>query len=135
MPSTDPLNGTWRFNAARSTLTTPAPQRWIQEIVAGPTELNVTETFTTTGGDETVLTVRAAFDGKGYAVEGSALVETMAYTRPDPNTILATGWRGDEVVLTETVTVDAASATFTQRYQVHRGANVVAAGVAVFEKD
>jgi hypothetical protein len=135
MPTTDPFTGMWRFNAARSTLTSPAPQQWTQEIVAGPSELKVDEAFTTADGDETVLTVRAAFDGKGYAVEGSAAVETMAYTRPEPNTILATGWRGDEVVLTEAVTVDSNSATLTQRYQVHRGENVVATGVAVFERD
>ena len=56
--------------------------------------------------------------------------------RVHPHTIpAATGWKGDAVVLTETVIIDAASGTLTQRYQVYRGANVVATGVAVFERE
>jgi hypothetical protein len=59
----------------------------------------------------------------------------MAYSRPDPNTIVATGKKGGAVCLTKTVTVDAGAGTMTQRYQVYRGANVVATGIAVFERE
>jgi hypothetical protein len=135
MASSDPFTGTWRFNAARSTLTTPAPKRWMQEIVAGRAGLSVRESFTTVGGTETTLSVQAAFDGDDYAVEGSGAIETMAYTRLDLNTIAATGKKGGAVCLIETVTVDAASGTMTQRYQVYGGPDVVATGVAVFERE
>jgi hypothetical protein len=135
MTTTDSFTGTWRFNAARSTLSTPAPQQWTQEVVAGRAGLSVREAFTKVDGTETSLSVQAAFDDSDYPVEGSAAIETMAYTRPHPNTIIATGKKGGAVCLTETVTVDVAAGTITQRYQVYRGADVVATGVAVFERE
>lgn len=108
---------------------------WTQEIVAGRAGLTVREAFTIADGTETTLSVQAAFDGTDYAVEGSAAIETMAYERPDPNTIVATGKKSGSVCLTETVTVEAATGMMTQRYQVYRGAYVVATGVAVFERE
>jgi hypothetical protein len=135
MTTSDPFTGTWRFNPARSTLSTPPPQQWVQEIVAGRAGLRVREIITKADGTETNLHVQAAFDGDDCPVEGSAAIETMAYTRPAPDTILGTGKKGGAVCLTEIVTVDATSGTMTLRYQVYRGPDVVATGVAVFERE
>jgi hypothetical protein len=135
MTSSDPFTGTWRFNAALSTLSTPTPKRWTPEIVAGRARLTVRGVITRADGTETNPHVQAAFDGEDCPVEGSAAIETMAYARPGLNTILGTGKKGGAVCLTETVTVDATSGTMAQRYEVYRGANVVTAGVAVFERE
>jgi len=82
------VTGTWRFNAARSSLSTPAPQSWVQEIVAGRAGLSVREIITRADGAETDLRVQAALDGSDCPVEASAAIGTMAYTRPAPDTIL-----------------------------------------------
>jgi hypothetical protein len=73
------------------------------------------EIITRADGAETNLHLPAAFDGEKFPMEGSGAIETMADARPEPNTILGTGKKGGAVCLIETVTVDAASGTRTQR--------------------
>jgi hypothetical protein len=129
----DPFSGIWRFNPHLSKLSTAFPQSWLQEISAGPDEISVQETIVRLDGTKTFLGVQAKFDGRDDTVEGSPLVETIAYRRIDRNTISGTGKKQGMVSLTETVTVSRDPGTLTLTYSVHHGSKVVADGVAVFE--
>jgi len=60
----DPYTGSWRFNAQRSKLSTPAPQSWVQEIRVSGDEVEVRENIVRLDGSETVRSVRARFDGR-----------------------------------------------------------------------
>jgi hypothetical protein len=131
----DPFTGTWRFNAQLSKLSTPSPRSWVQEIIASPDEVEVHENIVRPDGSQTVVTVLARFDGREYPASGSHAADTIAYTRVDRNSILGTGRKNGVITLTETVTVSPASQNLTLRYSILGGAEEVANGVAVFEKD
>jgi hypothetical protein len=131
----DPFTGTWRFNPRLSKLSTQSPCSWIQEILATPDEVHVRENIVRVDGSETVVSLRARFDGKDYPVEGSLAADTMSYTRIDRNTISGTGKKNRVVSLTETVTAAPENGTLTLCYSIHAGPQVVANGIAVFENN
>jgi hypothetical protein len=87
----DPFTGSWRFSAGQSTLSTPAPAIWTQEIKVEDTNLSVLETIVRADGNKTILTIKASFDGADYPVEGSPIFDVIAYERPAIDTILGTG--------------------------------------------
>jgi len=77
----DPFTGTWRFNPERSTLSTPPPQSWVQQIIATSDEVHVQETIAGLDGSQTLVEVMARFDGSDYPVTGSPAADTIAYRR------------------------------------------------------
>ena len=129
----DPFTGTWQFNAELSTLSTQSPQSWVQRIVATP-GVQVRENILRTDGSETVVSLRAKFDGRDYLVHGSPAADTIAYRRIDRNSISGTGKKNGVVALTEIVTVAPESHTLTLIYSIQHGSQVVANGIAVFER-
>jgi hypothetical protein len=131
----DPFTGAWRFNPQLSKLSTQSPRYWIQEILSNFDEVHVRENIVRADGSETVVSVRAKFDGKEHPVEGSPAADTIVYTRVDRNAISGTGKKNGVVSLTETVTVAPENGTLTLSYSLHAGPKVVANGIAVFEKD
>lgn len=130
----DPFNGTWKFNSARSQLTTPSPATWVRSIVATADEIRIREHIVTTDGSETVVLVQAKFDGRQYPVHGSRSIDSITYQRIDANTISGTGTKNGAVVITETVTLDSDNRAVTQNYSIHQGDRVLAKGVAVFDR-
>jgi hypothetical protein len=131
----DPFTGTWKFNPERSTLSTPPPQSWVQQIIATSDEVHVQETKTRLDGSQTVVEVMARFDGSDYPVTGSPAADTIAYRRVGNNSISGTGKKDGVITLMETVTVTPERNTLTLSYSVHSEAHVVASGIAVFERD
>jgi hypothetical protein len=131
-PWNDPFTGTWRFDPARSSLTTPAPQTWTQVIRVTEEEIRVREEITRVDGAETVVWVHADCEHRIHPVHGSPIVDFIEYQRPHPTTILGTGWKNGAVVLTETVTIDPPTRTLKQEYSIYAGEKVVAAAIAVF---
>jgi hypothetical protein len=131
----DPFTGAWRFNPQVSKLSTQSPRSWVQQILANPDEVHVRENIVSSDGSETVVSLRAKFDGKDHPVEGSPAADTIAYTRVDGNTISGTGKKNGIVSLTETVTAAPENGTLTLSYSIHAGPKVVANGIAVLEKD
>jgi len=130
----DPFTGAWRFNPQRSTLSTPPPQSWVQQIIATPDEVHVQETIVRSDGSQTVVEVMANFDGADYPVTGSPAADTIAYRRVSSNSISGTGRKNGVITLMETVTVAPESNTLTLSYSIHSGAHVTASGIAVFER-
>jgi hypothetical protein len=130
----DPFTGTWKFNAELSKLSMESPRSWFQRIVATSNEVDVRETIVRSDGSETLVSLRAKFDGREYPVHGSLAADTIAYARIDRNSISATGRKNGVISLTETVTVDSESDTLTLTYSLHRGREQVSSGIAVFER-
>jgi hypothetical protein len=130
----DPFTGTWRFSAERSTLSTPPPQSWVQQIIVTADEVHVHETIIRMDGSQTVVEVMASFDGSDYPVTGSPAADTIVYRRVSGNSISGTGKKNGAITLMETVTVAPESHTLTLSYSIHSEAHVVASGIAVFEK-
>jgi hypothetical protein len=131
----DPFTGIWRFDPRLSKLTTPSPRSWVQEILSNADEVEVRERIVRSDGSETVVSLRAKFDGKDHQVEGSPAADTIAYTRIDRNTISGTGKKNGIVSLTEIVTAAPENGALTLTYSIHAGPKVIASGIAVFEKD
>ncbi len=129
----EPFHGVWRFNPELSTMCTPAPHSWIQEIKFGTDELAVREEIVRTDGTEIVLSVQARFDGADYPVEGSHAVDTIAYTRTDKHAICGIGKKNGRVSFTETVLADPHERKLTLIYNYLLGHGSVAHGIAVFQ--
>ena len=127
--------GRWRFNAQISRLSTPTPQNWLQKVIATAEAISVREEIMRPDGSMTVLSLRAKFDGMDYRVKGSPVVETIAYTRSNQLTIVGTGKKHGAVSLTETVMVDPKAGRLTLDYQLHNGDQVLASGLACFQRD
>jgi len=129
----EPFAGKWRFNAELSTMCTPTPRSWIQEISAGPEEVVVREEIVRPNGTGMVRWVRARFDGVDYPVQGAQAVDTIAYTRTDQNSICGIGKKDGKVSVTETFLADPTEGKLTLIYNYLLDEQSVAHGVAVFE--
>jgi hypothetical protein len=130
----DPFTGTWRFNAERSKLSTPAPRDWIQRIVVSADQVLVQEDIMSASGSQMVVSVHGRFDTKEYAVSGSPLADTISYARVDRHKITGTGRKNEGVSFRETLTVSPADGTLTLSYSIYAGIREAANGIAVFEK-
>jgi hypothetical protein len=129
----EPSQGIWRFNPKLSRMCTPAPHSWVQEIHAGADHVAVREEIVRTDGTEIILSVQARFDGVDYPVEGSHVVDTIAYTRTDRHAICGIGKKDGRVSVTETVLADPHERTLTLIYNYLLGERTVAHGVAIFQ--
>jgi len=58
--------------------------------------MNMDEKIVRLNGSETVMTVRAQFDGRGSKVHGSPVVDTILYTGVDQNRIKGVGKRNGD---------------------------------------
>ena len=92
------------------------------------------ETIVTADGAETVVSLKARFDGMEHPVEGSTAADTIAYPRVDRNTIGGTCRKNGIVSLTESVTVGPETGMLTLSYSVHAAPRITANGIAVFER-
>jgi hypothetical protein len=129
-----PFNGTWKFDAAKSKLSTPLPQIWVQEMVVKGDEVVVRENIVRSNGVRSDVRVWARFDGTDYPVTGFPLADTMAYLRVDSHSISGIGKKNGVVAVSETLTVTPDGNTLTLVYSVQTGASPVSRGIAVFNK-
>ena len=129
----EPFQGTWRFIPQLSSMYSPVPHSWVQEIIAGPDLVAVREEIVKSDGTELVLRVRARFDGVDYPVEGSHAVDTIAYTRADRHSICGIGKKDGRVSYTSTVLADPEERKLTLIYSYLFGERTFAHGVAVFQ--
>jgi hypothetical protein len=103
-------------------------------IFANFDEARIRENIVRSDASETVVSVRAKFDGQDYPVQGSPAADMIAYTRIDQNSISGTGKKNGIISWTETVTVVPENGTLTLSYSLHAGSKVVSNSFAVFEK-
>lgn len=84
----DPLAGTWKLNPARSKF--PVGQAPKSETVKNEAvENGVRQVFEGIAADGSSFLVEftGKYDGKDYPVKGEPTMDSMAYTKPDPNTV------------------------------------------------
>jgi len=96
------FSGVWSFDRSASELKSP-PVEWRQTIQAGDSRVSVREEITRESG-RSVVEVSGAFDGEFYRVEGSPLVEEIAY-KFNGESIQGTGRKQGTVVLSEVVSL------------------------------
>ena len=127
------FEGIWLFSPERSTMSTPTPVSWVQRIKFSADFIQLHEILHGVNGTEYTIELQARFDGADYPVNGSATVDSIAYTPVDQFAVRGTGKKNGEICLTEVVTVDPQMKTLTQNYQYLIAGQTVAYGVAVFE--
>ena len=130
----DLFTGHWTFNFLESRLDTPMPVSWTQKVGVTATEIVVTEEIVRANNERSTVRVWARFDGTEYPVQGSPLIETIAYERAGARVIRGAGRRSGLLVLSETVTVSADGMRLTNVYTLQTGPAQVVRGVAVFER-
>ena len=89
------FSGRWRFDSSVSGLKS-SPTEWHQTIQVKGSRVSVREEIVRDAGSS-VVDVEGAFDGRFYRVEGSPLVEEIAYTfecESHPRDGTQTGQRG-----------------------------------------
>ena len=62
------------------------------------------------------------------------MLDAIAYSRIDPNTISGTGWKNKSLALRETVIAAPEENAITLTYSILSGDQEVASGIAVFER-
>jgi hypothetical protein len=130
----DPFTGTWVFSGARSALSTPMPRSWLLRIEASESDVSHREEIIGFDGSAMTVALHATFDGNDSAVSGTALMDTIACTRPAPRVIASTGKKAGAVTLTDTLTVSPDGEVLTLIYSIFSGKQEVAKGTGIFEK-
>jgi hypothetical protein len=135
LAQSDPHNGTWTFNAAKSKYTgTPAPKEQTSMYTVTSQSVMVSTKGTGADGKPTNTDFTANFDGKDYPVKGNRDWDAVAVKRVDSHTIEFTRKRGGKTVQTATSTVakDGKTRTITVNGMNADGQKV--SYVAVYEK-
>jgi hypothetical protein len=130
----DPFTGTWAFVPAESHWPGPPPRSWLQDITCSAERIHVVERIESATGEHTSHSVDAAFDGREYAVTGSAQVETIAYTRPERSRIDGVGRKAGRVVFSEVIAVAPERGRLTQTIVFARAGGEPVQGIAVFQR-
>lgn len=134
-PGSDPVIGTWRLNASKSTFT------------AGPAIKSQTRTYSQTGqrislvmkstnadGKETTSETTYQLDGKDYPVIGSPDFDSLSAQQVDPQTAKFTLKRGGKAVGTTTRTVSKDGKTLTTKMKLTSAGGGETDNVLVFDK-
>ena len=87
-PADDPVMGAWKLNVARSKFT-PGPgwQSQLRVYAAAPTGVSVSWTGVDAGGETMRVSYTYAYDGRDYAMAGSASYDTLNAVRIDKWTV------------------------------------------------
>ena len=87
-PADDPIIGTWKLNVAQSTFT-PGPgwQSQIRVYAPDPAGISVTWTGVDAKGETMRVHYTYAYDGRDYAMAGSASYDTLNAVRIDAWTV------------------------------------------------
>lgn len=128
------FNGTWVFDPVRSRLTGDRPRHWVQRIAIDGDRIEICEDMTMPDVSHTTVSVDARFDGQHHVVSGSAIADTISYTRQDAHTITGAGRKQGELSLTESVSVSGDGETLTIRYGIFVSGRQVASGLAHFHR-
>jgi hypothetical protein len=133
-PESDPFSGSWVFVPDESHWPGPPPRSWVQDITCSAERIRVVERIESDTGEHTSHVVDAEFDGREYAVAGSAQVETIAYTRPEESRIDGVARKAGRVVFSEVIAVAPERGRLTQTIVFARTSGEPVQGIAVFKR-
>jgi hypothetical protein len=117
-PADDPVLGTWKLNAEKSTFT-PGPgwRSQIRVYQAVPSGVSVAWTGVDAGGEKMQVNYTCRYDGRDYPMQGSASYDTLNAVRIDPLTVRSEEKRDGKIVgiAVRTVSPDGNTLTITDR--------------------
>lgn len=134
-PASDPVIGTWRLNAAKSTFTAGPPMKsQTRTYSQSGQRLSVVIKTTSADGKETTSETMYQFDGKDYPITGSPDYDSISGQRIDSQTAKFTFKRAGKVVGTTTRTVSKDGKTLTSKMKVTNPSGEQTDNVLVFDK-
>jgi hypothetical protein len=114
----DPVIGTWKLNAAKSTFSPgPAPKSQTRSYAQSPDGMVLTTKTVAADGKESTLSLTFKADGKPYAVSGSPDFDTVSVKRVNARTVNSTQMKAGVTVGTgvRKVSKDGKTLTFAQK--------------------
>jgi hypothetical protein len=114
----DPVIGTWKLNAAKSTFSPgPALKSQTRSYAQSPDGMVLTTKTVAADGKESTLSLTFKADGKPYAVSGSPDFDTVSVKRVDARTVNSTLMKAGVTVGTgvRKVLKDGETLTFAQK--------------------
>jgi hypothetical protein len=131
----DPFSGTWAFVPGESKWPGSMRTYWIQEIICAGDRVHVTERIVTASDELLTHHIDAAFDGREYVVAGSALAETIAYTRRSPSCIEGIARKAGRIIFREAVSLSTNGDRMVQTVSFATANGQPLQGTAVFHRD
>jgi hypothetical protein len=101
----DPFSGTWVLNLSKSQIPPPAPRSQIARVIVDSSGIEITEEIVGNSGERLNIHTKAKFDGNDYPITGTPYADTIAYRRPDNNTIKGVAKKAGKVIAHETVSI------------------------------
>jgi hypothetical protein len=126
--------GRWMLNPALSTFSTPTPRDWTLVISADAAGMSVEEHMIQADGNGVVVHSAPQFDGRDYPVVGSPIMDSLSVTPTDGQTLQVTAKKAQVVTMTDTTKLSLNGEQLTVIYKVFAGEEVIATGIAVFER-
>jgi hypothetical protein len=134
-PASDPVMGTWKLNAQKSTFNAGPPIK-SQTRTYSQVGQRISLVMKTTGADgkETTTETLYQFDGRDYPVTGSPDFDSLSGQQVDSQTAMFTLKRGGKAVGTTTRTVSKDGKTLTSKMKVTNAGGQQTDSVLVFDK-
>lgn len=134
-PGSDPVIGTWRLNATKSTFTSgPALKSQTRTYSQNGQRIALVMKSTSADGKETTSETMYQLDGKDYPVTGSPDFDSLSAQQVDPQTAKFTLKRGGKAIGTTTRTVSKDGKTLTSKMKLTSASGGETDHVLVFDK-
>lgn len=134
-PASDPVVGTWKLNASKSTFTT-GPALKTQTRTYSQSGQSITLVMKTVAADGTEATTRTTYqlDGKDYPITGSPDFDSLSAHQVDSDTAEFTLKKGGKTVGTTSRTVSKDGKTLTSKMKVTTAKGEKSESTLVFDK-
>ena len=133
--ATDTAVGTWVLNVAKSKFSPgPAPRAQTRTYTAAPDGLDMTVTGTNADGSAISQKSSYKYDGKDYAISGSADFDSLSLKRVDDLTVESVQKKGGKAVGTTTRTVSKDGKVLTLTSKGHAASGGTYDNVMVFDR-
>lgn len=133
--ATDPVIGTWKLNAAKSTFN-KGPAIKSQTRTYSQSGPNISLVMKTAAADGMEVTTQTTYqlDGKDYPVKGSADYDSLSGQQVDANTARFTLKKGGKTVGTTSRMISKDGKTLTSKMKITSAKGEESDGVLVFDK-
>lgn len=132
--STDPVNGTWNLNLAKSKFSTSTPTSEKRTYEVSGDSVKQTTDRVRSQGKPLHMEFTAKYDGKDYPITGNPDADTIAVTRIDAYNTKSTLKKAGKAVIHTTRSVAKDGKTMTVKTKGTNAAGEKIDNVLVFEK-
>jgi hypothetical protein len=131
----DPMMGTWKLNAAKSTYSPgPVPKSAINKFEPWEDGMKATVDLVDGQGNKMHAEATAKFDGKDYPLKGSPMADAVSLKRVSDRETEIVWKKGGQVAMTgkSVISADGKTATVTQTGKDPQGRSIN--NVAIYDK-